>query len=127
MQERTFTVLLVLVGLVHLLPGIGALSGARAAGLYAVDLSDPNLEILMRHRAVLFALLGAFLIASAFRSAWQLPALIAAAVSVGTFLLLAQMVGGHNEALNRVVTVDWIAAGAIVLATVLYALRGSSI
>lgn len=81
---------------------------------------------LPRHRAVLFALLGAFLIASAFRRAWQPPALIAAAVSVGAFLVLAQAVGGHNAALDRVVAVDWIAAGAIVLAAVFYALRGSS-
>jgi hypothetical protein len=45
---------------------------------------------------------------------------------VGAFLVLAQAVGGHNAALDRVVAVDWIAAGAIVLAAVFYALRGSS-
>ena len=49
---------LVLVGLIHLLPLSGVLSADQLASLYGLSFSEPNLAILMRHRAVLFGLLG---------------------------------------------------------------------
>jgi hypothetical protein len=57
--------MLLIVGIIHLLPLSGVLSAHRLQILYGIVIEDPNLEILMRHRAVLFGLLGAFLIAAA--------------------------------------------------------------
>ncbi|HVH32665.1 MAG TPA: hypothetical protein VM847_00960 [Tahibacter sp.] len=113
------SVLLLLVGLIHLLPLPGLLGSERLAALYGLDFGDPNLALLMRHRAVLFGLLGSGCVIAAFRPSWQGVMLAAAAISAGSFLLLALAGGGYNAAIARVVTVDAIAVGAIVIAAVL--------
>jgi len=50
--------MLVVVGVIHLLPLSGALSETRLTALYGISFDDPNLAILLRHRAVLFGLPG---------------------------------------------------------------------
>ncbi len=59
-MEKVITGLLVLVGIIHLLPVFGVLGVERLAALYGISLGEPNIEILMRHRAILFGLLGLF-------------------------------------------------------------------
>lgn len=113
------SVLLLLVGLIHLLPLPGLLGSERLAALYGLDFGDPNLALLMRHRAALFGLLGSGCVIAAFRPSWQGVMLAAAAISAGSFLLLALAGGGYNAAIARVVTVDGVAVGAIVIAAVL--------
>jgi hypothetical protein len=105
---------LLVVGVIHLLPLAGVLGADRVALLYNVSIQDPNLAILMRHRAVLFGLLGAFLVAAAFLPALQTAALIAGFVSVVSFLALAWTTGGYNAAIGRVVTADLVALACLV-------------
>lgn len=119
-MQKLITGLLLLVGAIHLLPVSGVLGAERLAALYGVVLQDPNMLILMRHRAVLFGLLGLFFILAAFRPALQPMAFVAGLISVVSFVFLAWTVGGHNAALQTVVIVDLVAAMALALAAVLY-------
>ena len=100
---------LLLVALIHVLPLAGVLSAAKVSSLYGIAVQDPNLEILMRHRAVLFGLLAAFLAYSAFHRHLHGLALVAAVVSVVSFLILAVAVGNYNAALSTVVKADILA------------------
>lgn len=43
--------MLVVVAVIHLLPLSGVLGPARLNALYGISFDEPNLEILMRHRA----------------------------------------------------------------------------
>lgn len=70
--------MLVIVGVIHLLPASGILSADRLTALYGISFSDPGLVILMRHRAVLFGLLGGFLLVAAFQPRLRTLAFIAA-------------------------------------------------
>ena len=97
---------LVIVAIIHLMPLVGVLGVRQLTRLYDVTFDEPNAEILMRHRAVLFGLLGVFLLGAAFLPAAQPAALLAAFVSVLSFLWLARSVGGRNQAVGRVVSVD---------------------
>jgi hypothetical protein len=115
--------MLLIVGIIHLLPLSGVLSAHRLQMLYGIAVEDPNLEILMRHRAVLFGLLGAFLIAAAFIPSLQLAALVAGFVSVVSFLFLAATVGSFNEQVNRVVIADKVAVICLVVGAVAYAMN----
>lgn len=111
---------LIIVGIIHLLPLSGVFGRSRLQVLYGLSLDDPNLEILMRHRAVLFGILGAFLIYAAFRPGLQLAALISGAVSVISFLVIAGMVGGYNTGIARVVTADIIAVVCLLIGAFAY-------
>jgi hypothetical protein len=114
---------LVAVGAVHLLPLAGVLGGERLTALYGVRADDPNLALLLRHRAVLFGLLGTFMVAAAWRPAWRSAAIVAGAVSVLSFLALSLLVGDVNAALASVVLVDAVAAAALALAALLQVMQ----
>lgn len=113
--------MLIVVAVIHLLPLSGVLGPARLAALYGIAFDEPNLQILMRHRAVLFGLLGAFLLLAAFQPSLQLIALVAGFVSVVSFLWLAWSVGGYNAQVGRVFIADIVALVCLVVGAVAYA------
>jgi hypothetical protein len=111
---------LLLVAAIHLLPLVGVISAAKVSALYGVSVQDPNLEILMRHRAVLFGVLAALLAYAAFQPTLHLAALLAGLASVVAFLVLAAQVGHHNAAIGVVVKVDWVALALLGLGFMAY-------
>lgn len=124
-MDKLLSALLILVGIIHLLPITGVLGVDRLASLCGLAFDDPSLVILMRHRAILFGLLGALLVAAAFAPSLQPAALLGGLVSVLSFLWLAWSSPTYNEALRKVVIADWIALAALSIATLLYLLRRS--
>ena len=114
------SVTLIIAGIIHLLPLSGVLGADRLSALYGTTLSDPNLVILMRHRAVLFGLLGLFFIVAAFRPTFQPLAFLAGFVSVTSFLWLAWSTGNYNMQINRIVVADLIALGSLIVGSVAY-------
>ena len=114
---------LLIVALIHVLPLAGVLGAAKLSSLYGITVQDPNLEILLRHRAVLFGLLAAFLAYSAFHRPLHGLALVAAGVSVVSFLVLAAMAGTYNAALSTVVKADVVALVLLAAGTAVH-LRG---
>ncbi len=122
---RTFvTIVLLLVALIHALPLLGVLGADRLSALYGIAVSEPNLEILLRHRAVLFGLVSALLAHAAFKPGLHRLALTGGLVSVGSFLALTMMVGPPNPALQTVFRVD-VAAFVLLLAAGAAHLRAS--
>lgn len=113
--------MLVLVGVIHLLPLSGVLGSERLASLYGLKFNEPNLEILMRHRAVLFGLLGAFMVFAAFKPAYQTVAFVGGFISVVSFLYLSWAVGGYNEQLGRVFVADVVALVCLIVGGVVHA------
>ena len=112
------------VAIIHLLPLAGVLGGDRLTALYGVAANEPNLAILMRHRAVLFGLLGVFLLCAAFQPALQPMAFVAGFVSVVSFLVLAGSVGGYNGQVARVVLADWVALAGLIVGLGAFLLKG---
>ena len=100
---------LLAVALIHVLPVSGVLGAEQLAQLYGIGVAEPNVEILLRHRAVLFGILGAWLAAAAFLPVLQPAAFMAGLASVGSFLVVAWQVGGYNAQVSRVVVADLVA------------------
>lgn len=112
---------LLLGALIHLLPVVGVVGAEQLARLYGVALADPDLLILMRHRAVLFGLLGAFLAVAAFVPALRTTAFVVGLVSAGSFLVIALWAGGYNAQLARVVTADVVAVAVLAIGALAHA------
>lgn len=117
--------MLLVAAVIHLLPVPGVLGSERLASLYGVSFSEPNVAILMRHRAVLFGLLGLFLVVAAFRPSWQPIAFAAGLASVVSFLWLAWSVGGYNAQVGRVFAADVVALVCLVIGAVALACSDS--
>ena len=112
--------MLVVVAIIHLLPLSGVLGSERLAALYGLSVDEPNLAILMRHRAVLFGLLGSFFLFAAFRPQFQILAFRAGFVSVISFLWLAWSVGGYNAQVARVFMADIVALAYLIIGLAAY-------
>lgn len=110
--------MLAVVAVIHLLPLSGVLGSERLAALYGLSFNEPNHEILMRHRAVLFGLFGLFLFAAALYPPLHTMAFIGGFGSVVSFLWLARSVGEYNAHVARVVTADIIALACLIIGVV---------
>jgi len=107
--------MLVLVALIHLPPVLGVLGVTKMERAYGVGIAGPDLALLMRHRALMFGLLGGFMLAAVFVPALQPWALGMALLAAGGFVLLAWATPGRNA---RLVRVAWVDAAAVVFALV---------
>ncbi len=119
-MQKIITGLLIVVGIIHLLPVSGVLGAESLFRLYGLTFEDQNTLILMRHRAILFGVFGAFFIYSAFKPVYQPLAFIAGLISVVSFLILSWLTGFYNDALYKVILADVVALFCLVIATVLY-------
>lgn len=117
-MRHLVSAMLVIVAIIHLMPTLGVLGSDKLATLYGLDFSEPNLAILMRHRAVLFGLVGGFFLFAAFKPALQPMAFIAAFVSILSFFYLVWSAGEHNAFVHRVLLADIVALVALAVAVV---------
>lgn len=101
--------LLGVAGLIHLLPVPGLLGAEMLARLYGITVDDPGLALLLRHRALLFGLLGAGLLIAAARPTWRGTMIAAGLASCVGFLLLAGDQRPLGPPLQRVWIADLIA------------------
>jgi len=120
MYERMITGLMLVVALIHLVPISGFLGVDQLATLYEIEITDGNLEILMRHRAMLFGILAGFVAYAAFLPAIQPIAFVAAFVSLASFFFMSFAVGEFNDAIHKIVIADVVASVSLLGAIVLY-------
>ena len=107
------TTLLIGVGLINLLPLMGVISPQQVSNLYGISPDSVDTVILLRHRAVLFGLLGAFIIYSAAASTLRILACVAGLISMLAFIALMIATPGYGEPVFRVAVIDGFASLAL--------------
>lgn len=95
--------------LINLLPVSGMLGAAQLSKLYGIPIEGRDLAILLRHRAVLFGIVGGLLAAAIFLPSLRTSAFLAGMLSMVSFIVLQWLEGGSNAALSRVVIADYVA------------------
>jgi len=116
-MNKIYLVLLFLVGVINFLPIIGILSLEKINQSYGLNVADENIAILLRHRALLFGLIGGFTIYSVFNSQYQIPAMVLAGVSMLGFLYFFWSIGDSNSSLLKIAMADII--GVVLLSAAL--------
>ena len=104
---------LVVATVVHLLTLWGVLSNDNVEQLYGVAVDGTDLQLLMRHRAAMFGVLGVLSLVAIFRPALRTVALAVAFASLAAFLLLAWFIAPHGPDVARVVRIDVFAVLAV--------------
>ena len=115
-MNELYLVLLFVVGVINFLPVIGVLSLSKINQSYGLEVNDANTQILLRHRAVLFGLIGGFIILSVFEPQYQVVAIVFALVSMLSFLIICKLVGNPNASLTKIAKVDVVGLVLLCLA-----------
>ena len=118
-------VLLLVVGLINFLPVIGVLSAQKLSSAYAVELVGNDIIILMRHRALLFGIIGSFVLYALFKPLYQTPAMLMAGVSMLGFLFFSWAAESYNASITKIMMVDVVGIICLLIATVLKYLQSS--
>ncbi|MEM1091700.1 MAG: phosphopantetheine adenylyltransferase [Pseudomonadota bacterium] len=103
------------VGLINFLPVIGVIGAAQLHRLYQVSITDTDLTLLMQHRALLLGIVGALMVAAAFRTELRTAAALAGLTSMVGYLLIIGLGDTSNASLIKVAGID-VAAVVILLA-----------
>ncbi|MEL6527103.1 MAG: phosphopantetheine adenylyltransferase, partial [Chloroflexota bacterium] len=103
------------VGLINAYPLVGVTGTSSLNRLYGIDIIDPNLLLLMRHRAVLFGIIGGLLLYASFYSEHRTLATIIGLVSMLSFVVLMFVGDTFNAQLWRVFWADVIASVLLVI------------
>lgn len=115
---------LVVAGLLHLLPAVGLRGASQLHRLYGIAVDQPELLLLLRHRALLFGVLGAGLIAAAFWPPLRTAMLVAGLLSTAGYCALAFAEPALAAPLRRVAWID-VPIVAALLAVLAMQLRGT--
>ena len=119
LRHKLVAAVLGVAAAIHVLPSVGVIGEGTLSRLYGADVADPNVVLLLRHRAVLFGLLGVGLAVAALRRAWHAVALAVALVSTATFIALAWATPGRTAQIDRVVLVDVVVVVLLAIAMVI--------
>lgn len=120
--ELALAASLIAASFIHLLPSIGVLSAARLTSLYGVTPADATTVLLLRHRAVMFAVLGIGFAAAAFVPMLRVLGAVLALVTMLAFVLLAAG-EGYGPSIRRVARVDVVVSVMAVAALIAKALH----
>lgn len=109
-----------LCALVNLAPTVGVSSDARLEQLYATDIPGSDLSLLMRHRAILFGIVGILLLVAAIRKQLRTTAGLAGLVSMLSYIILFATSNVDNSNLLRIAWIDGVACVLLLIAMAMH-------
>ena len=126
-MEMIFRISLFIAGFINLLPSLLAFLPDKISKSYGIEIPSANYELLLRHRAILFGIIGGFMIFSAiFKKHFEI-ATTAGLISMISFILLFFLIGKDiNSELKKVMIVDIVATVILCIGLVLFLLKSKT-
>ena len=115
-MNKIYLSLLFLVGVINFLPIVGILSLDKINQAYGLSVDDNSLAILLRHRALLFGLIGGFVIYSVFKPQYQIASIVLAAISMLGYLYFFWFIGDSNPVLLKIAQADIVGIVLLIVA-----------
>ncbi len=119
MKSKIISACYLIVGLINFAPIMGSMGAARMEELYGVNIDGADLTLLMQHRALLFGIVGGFILYAVWQTAYRRIAGILGFISMVGFILLVHAGGATNPALMKIYWVDVFAIIILIVAWLL--------
>jgi len=110
-------------GIIKFIPLVGVWSSERLSKLYQLEILNQDIALLLRHRAILFGIVGTIIICAAFIARLRFTAGIAGLVSALSFIVLVFALGATNPSLIQIAWVDVFVSILLLLALTLHISR----
>jgi heme A synthase len=126
-MELIFRIALFIAGLINLLPALLAFLPDKISNSYGIDIPNSNYELLLRHRAILFGIIGGLMIFSAIVKKHYEISTIAGLISMLSFILLYFLIDkGINSELKKVMMIDIVATAILCIGLILFLLKSKT-
>ena len=119
-METVFRISLFIAGVINMLPSILVFLPEKLSKSYGIEIPNTDFELLLRHRAVLFGIVGGLMIYSSISKNYYSISLISGLISMVSFILLYFLIGGINEELGKVMKIDLVAITILLVGFLLY-------
>ena len=121
-MELFFRICLFIVGLINFTPSLLVFFPHKIASSYGIDIPNSNHELLLRHRAVLFGIIGGIMLFSAITKKYYDLSFVIGLVSMLSFIILFLLVNNINPSLTKVMKIDIIGLVFLLIGYGLYKL-----
>jgi len=120
-METIFRISLGIAGIINFIPSLAVILPAKIKTAYSIEIPNANYELLLRHRAVLFGIIGGFMIyAAIFKKYYDLATLFGM-ISMVSFLALYFIgAGAINAEISSVMKIDAFAIVILAIGFLLY-------
>lgn len=123
-MELVFRICLIIAGIINLIPSILAFIPDKISKSYGIEIPNVNYELLLRHRAVLFGIIGGLMIYAAIVKRHYNLATIVGLLSMISFVILYKLMDGDvNPELNKVMKIDILAIVILLVGFALYKMK----
>jgi heme A synthase len=113
-MELIFRITLFIAGVINLLPSVLAFLPDKISKSYGIEIPNENYELLLRHRAILFGIIGGLMIYSAVAKKHYEVSTVIGLISMISFIVLFFLIGKDiNSDLKKVMTIDIV--GTVIL------------
>lgn len=119
-METIFRITLFIAGVINILPSILAFLPEKISKSYGIEIPSVNFELLLRHRAVLFAIVGGLMIYSAISKKYYSISITVGLISMISFIILYFLMNGINPELEKVMRIDLIAVILLIIGFMLH-------
>lgn len=120
-MEIVLRICLVISGIINFIPSILAFFPNKITQSYGVEVPNANYELLLRHRAISLGIIGGLLIYSAISKRNYDLVTIVGLVSMVSFVVLYNLIGGEiNSELSKVMKIDLFAIVVLLIGYLLY-------
>ena len=126
-MELIYRITLFIAGLINILPAMLGFLPEKISKSYGIEIPNANYELLLRHRAILFGIIGGLMIYSALAKKHYELSTIAGLVSMVSFIILYFLIGKNiNSELKKVMMIDLFATVILCVGFILFLFKSKT-
>ena len=120
-MEIIFRTILFIVGTINISPAMLTFLPSKISKSYGIEILNVNYELLLRHRAAMFGLIGGLLVYAAISKKLYEVSIFVGLFSMLSFIILYFIIGKEiNAELKKIMIIDIVAVAILLVGFILY-------